>query len=1215
MKRSSTTNTFSKGMVSDVTPIQSPNKTYVSALNATLTTFDGEELAIQNDKGNVNIKGAELPSGYIPIGSTELGGIIYIVSYNPLNKTCQIGSFPSPEDGDFDNKQDKNGVYIANPEDFYQKSNEWIDSSTENVGNDNIKSTQHIYTLINDYILSPGDKFYLYAENLPITNLYDKIGSKEKENYVKFIPCVIDSNNRVIEMTNLSSYELTPKNNDNDKYNSYINTSEKGKYQIFRSNYSGKLAIKVQLIAPTSFEVEIQDKLISTLESESSSSNVQAYVNTNKTQYNIIIEPKHILLENANIIKYTITPVMQYGALTELSKEIIIDTKKVNSGDSELFAWNYKVTDDTLKLNYGIHTYLNDSQKAVGINLAFYTITDINENQDNSGQQPQPAPPYIPVEYDAYSPIIRCSMSSDQEFHPFAVDVTTSYNKESKTERYILENFKSMPDEISDIKIEVEKAPLYNGITYKRIDYISTNQFSYNGNKTLNIYLKDEFEEDKYENKSPILKKDRLYLTKIIFVYTNDDVTKNVVHYRWLYTNTVFNNSNNTDFNENEINLTPICNVDIQYNNIYRESKDITIPTYMSLEKIESVDVNYKYTDHYQIKYALETTLPNNLDKTFSIPEYKEDNLNDQKPSINIKRVNTISQLGEVSSTLSDNELYQELEYDPNSQTGNISFNIKYNSLGIADFIKQEINSTGIFKPLAYNENTYNAQGFTLKDLKYNGYSNTSQSTEQYIYRRCAVPKDYNAILMEGNNGNTMCVYGLKNGERVGDDNQSYITDENTDGSWEDDAKLQVIYDRLGFNENMYYGCWGYGVIDREEGRTFLFTKVSDGETSKTCFGHKKSVDFTLALGWKYIHYFACPSYDENNNETEVTNICTSLPVGADGTQKKYACMDMRIFLKKQGRNTYVPIFAEYLGNPRTIWDNRLNAANEVVGKTNIEETTGGQNAPFMWFWARLLNSVYIFTKDSISIPIYKATGIKYTNTINFDINITFNFKKNSDQEIQINGIEIEKLKKGFQNLLNYTDDQVNTNNLKITYPKEYQYVYNYKYSVTEQDMPNDYILGTANNIYAIYKKDGETLDKIKTSFDNIIVNPETLYGLDQNNNLEYFTTTYSESGKSINTSDQELIKNSLIIEDGTIKVRSSVSTLWYYIGRSAINSDDMTGPNIDNYGKVDDRNTKMRFGRYKAPRFLKWGGFPNVTFGSPARYSDGLERKKVIQS
>lgn len=47
--------------------------------------------------GNGRVESATLPSGYVPIGIKEHGGIIYVASYNPLINKGQIGSFPSPE--------------------------------------------------------------------------------------------------------------------------------------------------------------------------------------------------------------------------------------------------------------------------------------------------------------------------------------------------------------------------------------------------------------------------------------------------------------------------------------------------------------------------------------------------------------------------------------------------------------------------------------------------------------------------------------------------------------------------------------------------------------------------------------------------------------------------------------------------------------------------------------------------------------------------------------------------------------------------------------------------------------------------------------------------------------------------------------------------------------------------------------------------------------
>ena len=89
------TNTFSEGLVKDLNPLTTPNTVLTDALNATLLTYNGNELVLQNDMGNTKITGAKLPEGYVPIGIKEYGGILYIVSFNGTK--IEIGSFPSPE--------------------------------------------------------------------------------------------------------------------------------------------------------------------------------------------------------------------------------------------------------------------------------------------------------------------------------------------------------------------------------------------------------------------------------------------------------------------------------------------------------------------------------------------------------------------------------------------------------------------------------------------------------------------------------------------------------------------------------------------------------------------------------------------------------------------------------------------------------------------------------------------------------------------------------------------------------------------------------------------------------------------------------------------------------------------------------------------------------------------------------------------------------------
>jgi hypothetical protein len=63
-----------------------PNNVLIDALNATITTMNGNESVLQNDMGNARVESAYLPEGYIPIGIKEYGGVIYIASYNPVTE-------------------------------------------------------------------------------------------------------------------------------------------------------------------------------------------------------------------------------------------------------------------------------------------------------------------------------------------------------------------------------------------------------------------------------------------------------------------------------------------------------------------------------------------------------------------------------------------------------------------------------------------------------------------------------------------------------------------------------------------------------------------------------------------------------------------------------------------------------------------------------------------------------------------------------------------------------------------------------------------------------------------------------------------------------------------------------------------------------------------------------------------------------------------------
>jgi hypothetical protein len=49
----------------------------------------------------------------MPVGTCEYGGIVYIVSYNPLEDKSQIGCFPSPERNISSDELGREGEFIT----------------------------------------------------------------------------------------------------------------------------------------------------------------------------------------------------------------------------------------------------------------------------------------------------------------------------------------------------------------------------------------------------------------------------------------------------------------------------------------------------------------------------------------------------------------------------------------------------------------------------------------------------------------------------------------------------------------------------------------------------------------------------------------------------------------------------------------------------------------------------------------------------------------------------------------------------------------------------------------------------------------------------------------------------------------------------------------------------------------------------------------------
>ena len=230
-------NTFNKGLIMDVSPLSTTGDSLSDCLNGTFCTMNGDELVLQNDMGNGRVQTAYLPKGYIPIGTTQLGGIIYIASYNPFTNKCQIGSFPSPQRTS--DKRDKLEKEIPLDKD-------------ENI----------IRVVLSDEIFKPGDKFYLtipgqymqykYTESLPEIKVETENKSQAeikkakiayvKQHFLKFSVAIISEESQIIKLNEDPIIE-EPKNNTEDDFTKDIN-----KFKVCTSKISGKLILIIERV-------------------------------------------------------------------------------------------------------------------------------------------------------------------------------------------------------------------------------------------------------------------------------------------------------------------------------------------------------------------------------------------------------------------------------------------------------------------------------------------------------------------------------------------------------------------------------------------------------------------------------------------------------------------------------------------------------------------------------------------------------------------------------------------------------------------------------------------------------------------------------------------------------------------------------------------------------------------------------------------------------
>lgn len=353
--------------------------------------------------GNGRVETASLPPGYMPLGSTEFGGIIYIVSYNPETNKCQVGSFPSPERNI---SSEENGQFnqITDSDffEFIEETGYWV-----------LKTEEKFYEILKDTILHPGDQFCIYGtninNNLEVLNknikltpvIKNDLGEYEElEVTEKFIPNSEEKYIIAEEWKNANN-EL-----DLDLYRNSITS-----FDVVTTKISGKLNIKAKVILPDSFTAKITNyninseedilTLIVNFSQETSNEGVEfnkILINNEEKDFedSISITIKNYSTES--VINLNFIPIISFGEKLLVERFTIsetIDVKKLGSGKIELSEWRYynERNYDSLQLNFNLDSYVEPGKDLTDVVLNFIDYDKLEnidnlENVDRNGINP-----------------------------------------------------------------------------------------------------------------------------------------------------------------------------------------------------------------------------------------------------------------------------------------------------------------------------------------------------------------------------------------------------------------------------------------------------------------------------------------------------------------------------------------------------------------------------------------------------------------------------------------------------------------------------------------------------------------------------------------------------------------------------------------------------------------------------------------------------------
>lgn len=400
-------NAFGKGLVMDSHPINADNNTLSNCLNGTLVTYNGNEMMLQNDMGNGRVETAYLPPGYVPIGIKEHGGIIYVASYNPLTNHGQLGSFPSPERNISSDEMGNSPNLVVNKGTFGFNKYTGVNTLYSKI------------SILDDSILRPGDKFSLSFKQLTQKQLSDYITAYNNSGASKILKLTVsvrDNNGNLQDITNdlkRFSNDYYMQENENLSESTTVddlrNQTQNENFNIYSGRLSGELYLVAELATIQDYELSISGNIeeatdkrtlkfkgdfksdISGIfkgvqvsfeddQGNSQSGFIPGQTSSESHEINISeIEPNSKL-------KYSITPLLTYAKLNNMTKSGILDMSLFGTGKIELNEWRYynDLTNNKLVVNWGMNTYLrNDDLSTEMVTNVAFNFFRFENNQFN----------------------------------------------------------------------------------------------------------------------------------------------------------------------------------------------------------------------------------------------------------------------------------------------------------------------------------------------------------------------------------------------------------------------------------------------------------------------------------------------------------------------------------------------------------------------------------------------------------------------------------------------------------------------------------------------------------------------------------------------------------------------------------------------------------------------------------------------------------------